>query len=122
MTKQGYGRHVWDVPVDHIQTMVVNISIAGSFSLVAATWSKTSFAISMLRLVHGWQRVFVWFIIITVNIAMGVSATLPWTYCKPVQKSWNPTIPGTCLDLLVLVKYDIFSAGKRHGLVDYYLV
>ncbi len=112
-TTLGYGSHIWDLPPFDIFTItktVLVINISGSLSLVAATWSKTSFAFTLLRLTEGWMKALIWFIIITTNIAMGLSALFIWVQCTPVQKSWNPFLPGTCWPPTVIVHYNIFSA------------
>ena len=92
--------------------LVKVINAAGTFSIVSAIWSKTSFALTLLRLTDGRFKLIIWVIIITMNIAMGLSALFIWVQCQPVQKSWNFLVPGTCWPPYVLVNYDIFSAGK----------
>ena len=111
-TTLGYGSHIWDLPFDifAINQTILAINIAGTLSLVAATWSKTSFALTLLRLTEGWMKGLIWFIIITTNIAMGLSALFIWVQCTPVQKSWNPFMEGTCWPPTVIVHYNIFSA------------
>ncbi|KAK5654592.1 hypothetical protein OQA88_7221 [Cercophora sp. LCS_1] len=112
-TTLGFGKHVWDIPfnIQTIEKTVLTINIAGTLSLTAATWSKTSFAFTLLRLTEGWTRGFVWFIIITTNVAMGLSALFVWIQCMPVQKSWSPFMNGTCWPPTVIVNYNIFSAA-----------
>jgi hypothetical protein len=111
----GYGYHIWDIPPELILSvpdLLKVINLAGTFSLTAAIWSKTSFALTMLRLTQGWMKVLVWFIIISMNIAMGLSALFIWVQCSPIEKSWNPFMDGgTCWPPYVLVHYNIFSAG-----------
>lgn len=87
----GYGYHIWDLPLDKYPSylkMLKVINLAGTFSLTAAIWSKTSFALTLLRLTEGWMRASVWFIIISSNIAMGLSALFIWVQCSPVERSW----------------------------------
>jgi hypothetical protein len=98
-----------------LDTIIVTfryINVAGTFSIVAAIWSKTSFAFTLLRLTEGKTKTFVWFIIISMNIAMGLSALFIWVQCTPLYKSWNFMADGTCWPINVLVDYDIFSAGE----------
>lgn len=87
------------------------INIAGTLSLTAATWSKTSFALTLLRLTNGWTKGLIWFIIITTNIAMGLSALFIWVQCMPIRKSWDPFVDGRCWSPTVIVHYNIFSAA-----------
>ena len=85
----------------------------GVFGICSAIWSKTSFALTLLRLTDGRMKLVVWFIIISMNVAMGISALLPFVTCTPVERSWNPTITeGSCWDYQIVINYDIFSAGK----------
>ncbi|OIW28115.1 hypothetical protein CONLIGDRAFT_655703 [Coniochaeta ligniaria NRRL 30616] len=112
--KLGYGYHIWDMPPElfpYVVDLLKVINLAGTFSLTAAIWSKTSFALTLLRLTQGWLKLVVWFIIISMNIAMGLSALFVWVQCTPIEKSWNPFIDGTCWPPYVLVHYNIFSAA-----------
>lgn len=97
--------------VENINKLTLVINLSGTFSLTAATWSKTSFALTMLRLTDGWTKMLIWFIIVSTNIAMGLSALFVWVQCTPVQKAWNPFMDGTCWHPSVIVHYNIFSAG-----------
>ncbi|KAM7211087.1 hypothetical protein V8F06_013528 [Rhypophila decipiens] len=117
MTSLGYGLHVWDFNMVNMPRLLLSVNIAGSFSVTAAIWSKTSFAFTLLRLTEGKTKWFIWFMIVSMNIAMGLSALLPWVTCSPVQKSWDMTIDGTCWKPTVLVHYNIFSAAYS-GLMD----
>jgi hypothetical protein len=111
----GYGLHIWDMKPDPAigVEMLKVINASGTLSLIAAVWSKTSFALTLLRLSDGctWMRMVLWFIMITMNIAMGLSALFIYVQCTPIERSWNFFIPGTCWPISVLVNYDIFSAG-----------
>ncbi|KAK3328721.1 hypothetical protein B0H66DRAFT_578817 [Apodospora peruviana] len=111
MTSLGYGLHIWDFDLNNMSRLLVIVNVAGSFSVTAAIWSKTSFAFTLLRLTDGWIKVFIWFIIVSMNIAMGLSALFPWVTCTPVQMAWDLTVTGTCWNPSVLVNYNIFSAA-----------
>ena len=66
-TTLGYGAHTWDIPpnLDDIAQVLLLLNVAGTFSVTAAIWSKTSFAFTLLRLTNGWMKAVVWFIIIS---------------------------------------------------------
>ncbi|KAK3693299.1 hypothetical protein B0T22DRAFT_369447 [Podospora appendiculata] len=91
-TTIGYGLHIWDFDLSNMPKLVMYLNVAGTFSLTAAAWSKTSFAITLLRLTHGWHKWVVWFIIVSVNVTMGLSALFPWVTCTPLRKSWDSTM------------------------------
>ena len=108
--KYGYGKHFWDVPIPILLKLPLLANIAGTFSVLAATWSKTSFAITLLRISQGWTKIIVWWGIITMNVAMHLTALLLWIQCTPIEKSWNPLIDGSCFPIPRLVEFNIFSA------------
>ena len=111
MTHLGYGLHIWDFPLQNMGPLLVLVNIAGTFSSTAAIWSKTSFAITLLKLTDGRIKALLWFVIVSMNIAMGLTALFPWVSCTPIQKAWDLNVPGTCWKPTVMVHYNIFSAA-----------
>jgi hypothetical protein len=110
MTRLGYGLHIWDFDVmNNMPPLLVIVNVAGTFSVTAAIWSKTSFGITLLHLTNGWVKKTVLFIIISMNIAMGLSALFPWVNCTPLRKAWDMFAEGTCWAPEVTVRYNIFS-------------
>ena len=93
--------------------MFLLINAAGTCTLTAATWSKTSFALTLLRLTDGRIKIkwLLWFIIVSMNIFMGLSALFNWIHCTPVEKVWLPLTPGSCWRVDIVPKYNVFSAG-----------
>ena len=116
----GFGKHIWDINFKDIPPFLFFSSFAGFFSILAAAWSKTSFAITLLRISDGWIKKFVWFAIISVNIALGLSGIFQWAQCMPVQKLWNREIEGKCWPATVQ-KYNISTSGKCSGITLYHL-
>jgi len=110
--KYGYGRHIYDIPFENLtQKLPLLANIGATFSILAAVWSKTSFAITLLRITQGWLWVAVWCIIVTMNVAMGLSALFVWIQCTPVEKSWNPLLEGTCFSRDTIIDFLVFSAA-----------
>ncbi len=85
---------------------------AGFATILAAAWSKTSFGITLLRISTGPVRWVIWFIILSVNIILGVSAAIMWTRCWPVAKLWYPDIEGNCWTTVTMERYQTFTSGK----------
>jgi len=112
---KGLGKHVWEVPREHFPTLGVIGNLTGTFSILAATWSKTSFALTLIRLMKGRYRIFLWFIIVTINVLMGLNAVFMWVRCTPVEKTWNPFAPGTCWDPQIYPTYGMVAAGEFSG-------
>ena len=91
-----YGMHDWDLNIYNPPRFMVIIYSRATLSITAAVWTKTAFALTLLRLTTGMTKAFVWFIIISMNIAMGFSAMVLWIQCKPLAKGWIMDLPGTC--------------------------
>ncbi len=108
----GLGKHVAHVPVESLSALGLMGNFTGTFSILAAVWSKTSFALTLLRLMSGRIRIMLWAIIATINISMGLNAVFMWTRCSPASKVWNPFVPGTCWEPHVYPAYGMFAAGE----------
>ncbi|KAM7212493.1 hypothetical protein V8F06_012115 [Rhypophila decipiens] len=109
----GFGKHSWDIPIQDLPGIFMVYSVAGTFSICASVWSKTSFALTILKVADvGWMRKLIWAIIITMNVFMGVTALLNYIRCWPLDKLWDFTgaVEGTCWPMQVIIDYDIFSA------------
>ena len=117
---QGFGKHTWDFPMQNIEKTGLFLSVAGIFALTAIIWSKTSFAVTLLRLTTGRTRAFVWFLLITTNVFLGLSALFNMVQCRPIEKAWRPMVDGTCWDMRTLINYHIFS-GVYSAVVDFSL-
>lgn len=112
ITSLGYGKHTWDFPLQNLGAFALAVNVTGTLLVTAAIWSKTSFAFTILRLSEGWMRILVLFLIISMNIAMGVSALLPWVACRPLDKAWSPMLPGECWPGTTVIHYNMFSGGR----------
>lgn len=66
------------MPEERIPELAVLINITVSILIFAAALSKTSFAITVLRLVNGYLRILIWFIIISTNVFLGTNIVFLW--------------------------------------------
>lgn len=87
--------------------------VTATLTILAAAWSKTAFAITLLRIVDGWAKKSVWVIIVTMNCTMLLSVILGWAQCSPPEKIWKPELPGACLPREIRTNYNIFSGGEQ---------
>jgi hypothetical protein len=108
----GFGKHSYDIEPQNYPAMLLVSSFAGTFMIIGAAWSKTAFAVTLLRISSGWQKGLVWFIIISVNAILGASGAITWVRCWPIEKTWMMDIKGECWDYSINVYYNIFTAGK----------
>jgi hypothetical protein len=90
------GRHSWDLQITDVTRFTLILSSRATVTITAIVWTKTAFAVTLLRLTDGKIRAFVWFIIVSLSITMGFSAAVPWIQCNPIQKGWQPMLPGYC--------------------------
>ncbi|KAF2677267.1 hypothetical protein K458DRAFT_320208 [Lentithecium fluviatile CBS 122367] len=114
----GLGKHDTDnSPEDRILWNKF-LFFANAFALTAIPISKTSFAVTLLRIApKRWHKWLIWFIIISMNVAMLLLAILLLSQCRPVEKSWNREIAGSCLNRVALNSFSIF-AGSYSAFLD----
>jgi hypothetical protein len=74
--KYGIGLYWEDMDPQKVPVVLILSYASGLGGTVAAPWSKTSFALTILRLSDGWVRRAVLFIIVSVNIVLSVSGLL----------------------------------------------
>ncbi|KAK4096182.1 hypothetical protein N658DRAFT_436653 [Parathielavia hyrcaniae] len=97
------------------------VSLASGFcSIISLAWSKTSFALTLLRITSGWTKWVVWFTIVTVNLILGAMAALQWLRCWPVARAWDWHLEGTCIEEGVIEAYQTFGAIYS-GTMDIFL-
>lgn len=94
-------------------------TIVGFLMTLAISWSKTSFAITLLRIMQGKMRTFLWAIIISMNVLMTIGALSLFLQCSPVAKSWDEAIPGVCVHEFNMVA-GMFSSAYS-ALMDFVL-
>ena len=90
------GRHSSVLAVDDPIELTLALSSRATVTITAIVWTKTAFAVTLLRLTSGTMKAFVWFVILSTNIAMGLGAMVPWIQCVPLAKGWNRTLEGSC--------------------------
>ena len=111
----GFGRHTYDIDTEGpgFPKLLLIMNMTGFWSIWGAAWSKTSFAVTLLRLTQtSALKWFIWFLIITVNVGLYIAAIFMWVQCDPPEKVWNPNVEGTCWDGNIIVAYNSWTAGK----------
>ncbi|KIH91227.1 hypothetical protein SPBR_01856 [Sporothrix brasiliensis 5110] len=92
----GLGLHGRFIKPENLDNLLFYSYAAGFASTLAAAWTKSSFAITLLSISDGRTRHVVWFVLISVNVVLGLNATLQWVQCWPPGRQWHPGAPGTC--------------------------
>jgi len=113
----GIGLHFHEMEPDKMPVSIMLGYTAGFCAIMAAAWSKTSFAVSLLRITTGRVRWFVWFIIVSVNVVLGVSGTMLLVTCWPTEKLWHPEVEGRCWSSKIGENYQMFASAYS-GLMD----
>lgn len=110
-----FGRNLYDLTVGpaKIAKFFGMLTVNHGLSILGACWAKTSFGLTVLRLLlPGWMRWLVLAVIISINIIMGMSILLLFVWCRPLNKSWNPLIEGgECLDLNTTMGFHVAAAA-----------
>ena len=88
--------------------------VSGTLSIMAAFLSKTSFGVTLLRLTtcNRAMKWFIYFLLVTMNVSLAMSAVLIWARCAPIAKGWHSEMEGTCWKPFVNTKYGLFSGGE----------
>ncbi|KAJ5973252.1 hypothetical protein N7481_010462 [Penicillium waksmanii] len=91
--------------------------------IIGCVLSKTSFAITLLRIVtQVWMKVFLWFIIITMNSIMWLCAVCYLAQCKPAAALWNTKLMATAQCWPTSIFENIaLTAGAYSGCMDFIL-
>ncbi|KAI3392869.1 hypothetical protein diail_5044 [Diaporthe ilicicola] len=108
----GLGKHIESVSGDALVRTMLLSAVAQTLSILGAAWSKTSFAVTLLRLTAvSHVRYLVWFIIVSLNVFLTFTAFLPLFSCTPVGKSFDPRVDGRCWDRTLVLVLTMFSAA-----------
>ncbi|KAJ0366182.1 hypothetical protein COL154_004099 [Colletotrichum chrysophilum] len=87
--------------------------LVATFGIIATTTSKSSFALTLYRIVtNNWTKYFLIFVIVSINISMNLIWIFGFAKCTPLEKVWDGSVPGTCWDKTKLVRYQLFAACK----------
>ncbi|KAH9907282.1 hypothetical protein F4778DRAFT_799605 [Xylariomycetidae sp. FL2044] len=113
----GFGKMSYDIDPAAFPRILLSLYIYGLWTNLAAALSKMSFGLTLLRISGGWMRAVVWFIMISVNLAFGTGIVINWAQCTPVEKNFNPFLPGQCWPPSLIIGYNIFTAAYS-GIMD----
>jgi hypothetical protein len=120
-TSNGFGTHRVLLTDDQLRATSLYTKITSTLSITASAWSKTSFALTMLRITEGRRlmTVFLWFALVSINLTKAGSATVGWIACRPLRKAWDPfVVGGTCWPPKHTADYNMFSASKLGGIAS----
>ncbi|KAL1839403.1 hypothetical protein VTJ49DRAFT_1534 [Mycothermus thermophilus] len=106
MVQFGLGKHMAEIDmVTQLPKLMYWLPIAQWFAIVCIAVSKSSFVITLLRLVTvPWQKAALWFLLITINGSMGSISIVQFFQCAVPPK------PG-CIDNNAVVALAVYAAA-----------
>ncbi|KAI1475589.1 hypothetical protein F4774DRAFT_421468 [Daldinia eschscholtzii] len=116
----GFGKHDRDIDPGELDGLGMRSLVVGSLCTLSAAWSKTSFAVSLLRIATPRLCILIWFLIISMNIFMHFSIALSWVSCQPVAKWWDSSLEGECWPPEIVLPIGIFFSAYS-GFMDFVL-
>ncbi|KAK4178258.1 hypothetical protein QBC36DRAFT_108844 [Triangularia setosa] len=118
----GFGLRFPQIPPENFDVFWIISNISGFSSVLSVACSKTSFAITLLRLTgqNNWMRWFIYGLLALLNITHYLSAIFFWVSCNPPAKTYHPDIPGECWPVKFTVNFSIF-VGSCSAFCDFVL-
>ncbi|KAJ5324197.1 hypothetical protein N7476_002797 [Penicillium atrosanguineum] len=110
----GLGRHLAFVEEnpENLINVALLCDIGESLAIMACTLGKTSFAVTLLRIVvQRWMIALLWFVIVTMNVINILAALFVFLQCKDPRHLWNPAIPSKCWPDSVFTDFSLFVGG-----------
>ncbi|KAJ5455956.1 uncharacterized protein N7458_004220 [Penicillium daleae] len=119
----GLGRHVTVVAENpnNLIDVAMLCDIGEALAIMACTLGKTSFAVTLLRIVvRRWMIIVLWFVIVTMNLVNVLAALFIFVQCKDPRHLWNSAIPSKCWPPDVFTNFCLF-VGAYSGAQDFVL-
>lgn len=114
MANLGVGKHITEINPANLPKLHLLNRVGVVFAISACVWTKTSWALTMLRIVRATQdymRLIVWCLLVSVNVLMDVGIILNFLECDSTGLTVSPS-QMWCWTNLIAANYNVFSAGK----------
>ncbi|MCJ1310165.1 hypothetical protein MMC25_003826 [Agyrium rufum] len=116
--QDGYGHHQEDLTVNQI----IQINKWGELStfvlLFVSAFTKISICLFAKRIPSSHRlKSFLWSLIAFVTVVNTACAIVFVITCRPLNKLWNPAVPGTCIDFNAFL-YMLYVQAAASVLVD----
>ena len=116
----GLGRHAYYLTVDQKIGAGEYEAISSAFSIMSLCFGKVSICLSLLRILQGagWRKLklALYITITVVSIVNTVVTIMTLVECHPIAKIWNPSIPGSCLNIDVQKDLAYVQGGMSIGI------
>ncbi|KAK7943494.1 uncharacterized protein PG986_012607 [Apiospora aurea] len=109
----GFGKHASELKLTYPQVVQMSLrgAINGSLLILGAAWSKSSFAVTLLRMTKGGLKWSMITIMATMNAFLIASIFINYFSCNPPSKTIDPMTPGVCSDESIHIAVDVAASG-----------
>ena len=123
-THWGLGRHTFFLNPEQRVNQQYYSTLSQVFCIHALTFAKISICLTYARVVQGSQKRWLRWLCYTISISVfcinSIVIIIFYAQCLPAEKSWNPTIQGTCLKPPTLIGF-VLLQGSFSALTDFVL-
>ncbi|KAH8653716.1 hypothetical protein BX600DRAFT_526921 [Xylariales sp. PMI_506] len=96
--------------------MLLLITISSCGTAIGQSWSKTAFAVTLLRITNTWQRIVLWYCIISLNIFMILKIFVDFAKYCDVAADQNPwRMSGFCINYALA--QNVKTAGNIYNII-----
>ncbi|CAI6097340.1 unnamed protein product, partial [Clonostachys chloroleuca] len=115
----GLGHHSWDISVDKYSSMLEWLYITSIIYEPAAFFTKVTLLLLLARVfaVNTKLARGIYYFIFALFIAYIPILGLKIGLCGPPSAFWDPTVPGECLDLRIILVVDVAFAIATDSLI-----
>uniref|UniRef100_A0A8H7K7I4 Rhodopsin domain-containing protein n=1 Tax=Bionectria ochroleuca TaxID=29856 RepID=A0A8H7K7I4_BIOOC len=119
MIHYGLGHHSWDISVDEYSSMLEWLYITSIIYEPAAFFTKVTLLLLLARVfaVNTKLARGIYYFILALFIAYIPILGLKIGLCGPPSAFWDPTVPGECLDLRIILVVDVAFAIATDSLI-----
>ncbi|KAL1969383.1 hypothetical protein VTN77DRAFT_9576 [Rasamsonia byssochlamydoides] len=93
----GFGRHIDELSIDDAVAAVYYEMVSQTFAVIGMAVAKISLGLFLLRIVVDfWQKVVLWFAIVSIAIISLSTDIIFWLQCIPSAAIYDPRVKGVC--------------------------
>ncbi|KAK7992568.1 hypothetical protein PG988_001362 [Apiospora saccharicola] len=109
----GFGKHASELKLTYPQVVQTSLrgAVNGSLLILGAVWSKSSFAVTLLRMTNGCLKWTIIVVMATMNAFLIASIFVNVFSCKPPNKTYDPLTPGVCWHENIHIAVDVAASA-----------
>ncbi|KAK8053102.1 hypothetical protein PG996_012403 [Apiospora saccharicola] len=109
----GFGKHASELKLTYPQVVQTSLrgAVNGSLLILGAVWSKSSFAVTLLRMTNGCLKWTIIVVMATMNAFLIASIFVNVFSCNPPNKTYDPLTPGVCWHENIHIAVDVAASA-----------